>query len=102
VIATACQRVMSAKQDPTKTETQFGERLGRYAAEAGNVFNEDLLISVFLEGLHPFAAHSIRSRVTDDMTFAQVQQEAEDAGLAGRAFAASTRSLALTRTIPIR
>ena len=102
VIATACQRVMSAKQDPTETETQFGERLGRYAAEAGNVFNEDLLISVFLEGLHPFAAHSIRSRVTDDMTFAQVQQEAEDAGLAGRAVAASSRSLALPRTVPIR
>jgi hypothetical protein len=102
VIATACQRVMSAKQDPTETETQFGERLGRYAAEAGNVFNEDLLISVFLEGLQPFAAHSIRSRVTDDMTFAQVQQEAEDAGLAGRAVAASTRSLALPRTISIR
>jgi hypothetical protein len=36
------------------------------------------------------------------MTFAQVQQEAEDAGLAGRAVAASTRSLALPRTIPIR
>ena len=102
VIATACQRVMSAKQDPTETETQFGERLGRYAAEAGNVFNEDILISVFLEGLQPFAAHSMRSRVTDDMTFAQVQQEAEDAGLAGRAVASSSRSLAQPRTIPIR
>jgi hypothetical protein len=56
---------------------------------------------VFLEGLQPFAAHSIRSRVTDDITFAQVQQEAEDAGLAGRAVAASTRSLALPRTTPI-
>jgi hypothetical protein len=44
VIATACQRVMSAKQNTTETETKFGERLGRYAAEAGNVFNEDLLI----------------------------------------------------------
>jgi hypothetical protein len=55
-----------------------------------------------LEGLQPFAAHSIRSRFTDDITFAQVQQEAEDAGLAGRAVAASTRSLALPRTIPIR
>jgi hypothetical protein len=102
VIATACQRVMSAKQDSTETETQFGEGLGRYAAEAGNVFKEDLLISVFLEGLKPFAAHSIRSRVMDDMTFAQAQQEAEDAGLPGRAVAASTRSLALPRTTPIR
>jgi hypothetical protein len=102
VISTACQRVMSAKQDPTATEPKFGERLGRYAAEAGNGFNDDLLISVFLEGLQPFAAHSIRSRVTDDMTFTQVHQEAEDAGLAGRAVAAYTRSLALPRTIPIR
>jgi hypothetical protein len=89
VIATACQRVMSAKLEATETEAQFGERLGRYAAEAGNVFNEDLLISVFLDGLQPFAAHSIRSRITDDMTFAQVKQEAEDAGLAGRAVVAS-------------
>jgi hypothetical protein len=92
---------MSAKQDTTETEIQFGERLGRYEAEAGNVFNEDLLISVFLQGVQHFAAHSIRSRVTDDMTFAQVQQEAEDAGLAGRAVSASTRSLELPRTIPI-
>ena len=36
------------------------------------------------------------------MTFAQVQQEAEDAGLAGRAVSASSRSLALPRTVPIR
>jgi hypothetical protein len=102
VIATACQLVMSAKQDSIETETQFGERLGRYAAEAVNGFYEDPLISVFLKGLQPFAAHSIRSRVTDDMTFAQVQQEADDAGLAGRAVAASTRSFALPRTTPIR
>jgi hypothetical protein len=84
-------------------EAQFGERLGRYAAEAGNVFNEDLLISdIFLDGLQPFAAHYIRSRVTNEMTFAQVQQEAEDAGLEGRTVAASSRSLALPRTCPIR
>jgi hypothetical protein len=51
------------------------------------VFNEDLLISEFLEGLRPFAAHSIRSHITDHMTFAQVQQHAEDAGLAGRSVA---------------
>jgi hypothetical protein len=93
---------MSAKQDPIETETQFGELLGRYAAEAGNVFNEDILVSVFLEGLQPFSVHSMRSRVTDDMKFAQVQQEAEDAGLAGRAVASSSRSLALPHTIPIR
>jgi hypothetical protein len=67
-----------------ESEAQFGERLGKYAAEAGKVFNEDLLISVFLEGLQQFSAHSIRSRITDDMTFAQFQQEAEDAGFAGR------------------
>jgi hypothetical protein len=71
-------------------------------AEAGNVFNEYLLISVFLDGLQPFAAHYIRSRVRDDMTIAQVQQEEKDAGLVGRAVAASSRSLALPRTSPIR
>jgi hypothetical protein len=36
------------------------------------------------------------------MTFAQVQQEAEDAGTAGRAVSASTISLAFPRTTPIR
>jgi hypothetical protein len=102
VIATACQRVISLRQEATEMEAQFGDHLGRYAAEAGNVFNEDLLISVFLDGLQPFAAYSIRSRVTDDMTFSQVQQEAEDAGMAGRAVAASSRSLALPRTSHIR
>jgi hypothetical protein len=71
-------------------------------AEAGNVFNEYLLISVFLDGLQPFAAHYIRSRVRDDMTIAQVQQEEKDAGLVGRAVAASSRSLELPRTSPIR
>jgi hypothetical protein len=80
---------MSARQDATEIEAQFGERLGRYAAEAWNIFNEDLLIYVSLDGLQPFAAYFIRSRVTDDMNFSQVQQEAEDAGLAGRAVAAS-------------
>jgi hypothetical protein len=57
VIASACQRVMSSRQELNESEAQFGERLVKYAAEAGNVFNEDLLISVFLEGLQPFAAH---------------------------------------------
>jgi hypothetical protein len=100
VIASACQRVMSARQELNESEAQFGERLGKYAAEAGNVFNEDLLISVFLEGLQPFAAHSIRSRITDDMTFAQVQQEAEDAGLAGRAVA--SRTMVMPRAMPLQ
>jgi hypothetical protein len=35
---------MSAKKEATEMEAQFGERLGRYAAESGNVFNEDFLI----------------------------------------------------------
>jgi hypothetical protein len=84
VIASTCQQVISARQELNESEAQFGERLGKYAAEAGNVLNEDLLISVFLGHLQPFAAHSIRSHITDDMKFAQVQQEADDAGLAGR------------------
>jgi hypothetical protein len=100
VIASGCQRVMSARQELNESEAQFGERLGKYAAEAGNVFNEDLLISVFLEGLQPFAAHSIRSRITDDMTFAKVQQEAEDAGLAGRAVA-SRKLVHMSREMPL-
>jgi hypothetical protein len=64
------------------------------------LFNEDLLISVFLEGLQPFAAHSIRSRITDDMTFAKVQQEAEDAELAGRVVA-SRPLVHMSRAMPL-
>jgi hypothetical protein len=64
------------------------------------VYNEDLLIYVFLEGLQLFAAHSIRSRINDYMTFAQVQQEAEDAGLAGRSVA--SRTMAMPRAIPLQ
>jgi hypothetical protein len=102
VIAASCQRVMSARQEPNESETQFGERLGRYASEAGNVFTEDLLISVFIDGLQPFAAHTVRSRIQDDMTFAQVQQEAEDAGLAGRALFALNGPIAGARMNPTR
>jgi hypothetical protein len=91
---------MSARKELNESEAQFGERLGKYAAEAGNVFNEDIILSVFLEGLQPFAAHSIRSRITDDMTFAQVQQEAEDAGLAGRAVA-SRPLVHMSRAMPL-
>jgi hypothetical protein len=68
--------------------------------EAGNVFNKDLLIYVFLKVLQPFAAHSIRSRITDEMTFEQVQQEAEDAGLAGRAVA-SRKLVHMSREMPL-
>jgi hypothetical protein len=84
VIASTCQQVISARQELNESEAQFGERLGKNAAEAGNVLNEDLLISVFLGHLQPIAAHSIRSHISDDMKFAQVQQKADDAGLAGR------------------
>jgi hypothetical protein len=100
VIASACQRVVSAQQELNESEAHFGERLGKYAAEAGNVFNEYLLISVFLEGLQPFAEHSIGSRITDDMKFEQVQQEGEDAGLAG--FSLATRKMAMPRAMPLQ
>jgi hypothetical protein len=56
--------VKSAKQDPTETEKQVGERLGRYAAEAGNVFNEDILIPVFLEGPLPRIRRGRESQTT--------------------------------------
>jgi hypothetical protein len=55
---------------------------------------------VFLEGLQPFAAHSIRSRITDDMNFAKVQQEAEDIGLVGRAVA-SRPLVHMSRAMPL-
>jgi hypothetical protein len=58
---------MSARQEVSESESQFGERIGKFAAEACNVFNKESKISVFLEGLQQFAAHSIRSRITDGM-----------------------------------
>jgi hypothetical protein len=100
VIASACQRVMSASQEINESEGQFGEPLGKISAEEGNVLNKDLLISVLLECLQLFAAHSIRSRITDDINFAQVQQEAEDAGLAGRSVASRTL-VPMSRTVSL-
>jgi hypothetical protein len=53
--------------------------------EAGNVFTEDTLISVYLAGLHPYAANTVRGQVTPTMKFAAVRNLAIQAGAAGRA-----------------
>jgi hypothetical protein len=55
VIAAACQRVFSANQLPEEDEKTFANQLTRHAAKTGSVFNEDALISTFVDGLLPYA-----------------------------------------------
>jgi hypothetical protein len=86
-ISAACQRVITAKQKLDEDEEQFASRLTRYAADAGNVFSEDALITAYVDGLLPFASNTLRGHVSATMTFAEVQLLAEQAGRASRALA---------------
>ena len=83
-ISAACQRVMTAKQTSEEDEEQFATRVLKYSADAGNVFSENTLITVYLDGLLPFAANIVGAQVTKDMTFTQVQNLAVRAGRAAR------------------
>jgi hypothetical protein len=62
-IATACQRVLNARQTSDEHEEQFATRLIKYAADAGSVFTERELITTYLDGLLPFAGNLIRGHV---------------------------------------
>jgi hypothetical protein len=85
VIDQTTKDVLTASQAPGETEDAFASRLRRNATEAGNVFTEDTLISVYLAGLHPYAANTVRGQVTPTMKFAAVRNLAIQAGTAGRA-----------------
>jgi hypothetical protein len=77
--------VLTASQAPGENEDAFASRLRRHAAEAGNVFTEDTLISVYIAGLHPYAANTVRGQVNSSTNFAAVRNLAIQAGAAGPA-----------------
>jgi hypothetical protein len=85
VIDQTTKAVLTATQAPGENEDSFANRLRRNAAEAGNVFTEDTLISVYISGLHPYAANTVRGQVNPSTNFAAVRNLAIQAGAAGRA-----------------
>jgi hypothetical protein len=85
VIDQTTKAVLTATQAPGENEDTFASRLRRNAAEAGNVFTEDTLISVYIAGLHPYAANTVRGQVNPSTNFAAVRNLAIQAGAAGRA-----------------
>ena len=85
VIDQTTKAVLTASQAPGENEDVFASRLRRHAAEAGNVFTEDTLISVYIAGLHPYAANTVRGQVNPSTNFAAVRNLAIQAGAAGRA-----------------
>jgi hypothetical protein len=71
-IDAAADKFLTAKQQAGKGEDAFATRLRRYAAEAGNVYKEDSLVSRYLSGLAPYTANTIRGHVSPRMRFTQV------------------------------
>jgi hypothetical protein len=91
-IDAAADKFLTANQQAGEGEDAFATRLRRYAAEAGNVFKEDSLVSRYLAGLAPYNANTIRGHVSPRMRFTQVKNLAIQAVLAGREAGVSTRS----------
>jgi hypothetical protein len=90
-IAAAADKFLTAKQQVGEGEDAFETRLRRYAAEAGNVYKEDFLVSRYL-ALAPYTANTIRGHVYPRMRFNQVKNLAIQAGLVGREAGVSNRS----------
>jgi hypothetical protein len=63
-IDAAADRFLTAKQQAGEGEDEFATRLRRYAAEAGNVYKEDALVSRYLAGLAPYTANTIRGHIS--------------------------------------
>jgi hypothetical protein len=85
VIDQTTKAVLTASQAPGENEDSFASRLRLHAAEAGNVFTEDTLISVHIAGLHPYAVNTVRGQVNSSTNFSAVRNLAIQAGAAGRA-----------------
>jgi hypothetical protein len=81
-IDAAADKFLKDKQQAGEGEDAFATRLRRYAAEAGNVYEEDSLVSRYLAGLAPYTANTIRGHVSPRMRFTQVKNLAVQAGLA--------------------
>jgi hypothetical protein len=91
-IDATAEKFLTAKQQAGEGEDAFVARLRCYAAEAGNVYKEDALVSRYLAGLAPYTANTIRGYVSPHMRFTQVKNLAVQAGMAGREAGVSNRS----------
>ena len=91
-IDAAADKFLTAKQQAGEGEDAFATRLRRYAAEAGNVYKEDALVSRYLAGLASYTANTIRGHVSPRMRFTQVKNLAVQAGIAGREAGVPSRS----------
>jgi hypothetical protein len=89
VITQACDRVNQARQHPNEDECEFSDRLGSYAADAGNVFPERQLIAAYLSGLSSYVSATLRGRINPRMTFPEVQEIAEEIRIAAKYLTAS-------------
>jgi hypothetical protein len=101
----AADQFLTAKQRPGEGEDTFATRLRKYAADAGNVFKEDALVSRYLAGLHPYTANTIRGHVTAKTRFTQVRNLAVQAGAAGREAGVTNRGggrLPVPGLLPVR
>jgi hypothetical protein len=84
VLSASYQKVFTGRQSVEEDEKQFDSRLTQYAAGVGSAISKDSLISAFVDGLKPYASNTVRGQVTTNMTFAEVQLLAEQAGTASR------------------
>jgi hypothetical protein len=91
-IDSAAEKFLTAKQQAGEGEDEFVTRLRRYAAEAGNVYKEDALVSRYLAGLASYTANTICGHVSPRMRFTQVKNLSVQAGIAGREAGVSNRS----------
>jgi hypothetical protein len=85
VIDQTTKAVLKASQAPGENEDAFASPLRRHESEAGNLFTEDPPISVYIAGLHPYAANNVRGQVNSSTNFAAVRNLAIQEGAAGRA-----------------
>jgi hypothetical protein len=91
-IDAAAEKFLTAKQQAGEGEDAFAAWLRRYAAEAGNAYKEDALVSRYLAGLASYTVNTIRDHVSLRMRFIQVKNLFIQAGLAGREAGVSSRS----------
>jgi hypothetical protein len=100
VVESAVKNFQTSGQLPTGTEEAFATRLERYSAEGGNLFSEDATVSVYVAGLHCFAANLFRGQMSPSMNFAQVRNLKIQAGKAGRS--RSSLRAPITGLSPVR
>jgi hypothetical protein len=83
-IDAAANKFLTAKQQSGEGEDAFAARLRRYAAESGNLYKEDALVSSYLAVLASYTANTIGGYVSTRMMFTRVKNLSVQAGLAGR------------------